>query len=383
MYCPYIASNMLDAKDTTYYDVKGMLIYDPSIADAVVTEAPTRYFVDYWANLFPFNDTTRAQIANRSESCGLDAFTDKYLTFPPPGPQPVAAKLPGMDDNGRRMRRDCVMFNLVAESIIEINPGWNIYQVGQLLPVPDDVLGFPYSDFYIAPGREIYFNRTDVKKAINAPLDVNWQICAEKDVFASGSDGSDPSSYAAIPNVIEKTKNVQISHGSMDFVLLANSTLLAIQNMTWGGKQGFQSLPTSPLFVPHHDNPSPAGASGQGVLGTWHEERGLTWSLVELTGHMVPTWQAAVAFRQIQVLVGRVDNLNSTEPFPMYTNSSQPGSNELGFGTGAPVQWNGKSSGGSGGGCGSSGNPKDSSGKSLYYEVDDVPTFAITYPISS
>ena len=353
MYCPYIASHMLDANDTAYFDVKGMLIYDPVIEDGVLQEAPTRYFVDYWSNVFPLNDTTKAQIANRSEACGYDSFTDKYLTFPPPGPQPVAADLPGM--NGTRIRHDCVMFDLVADAILEINPGWNLYQVAQLLPVPDDVLGFPYSDFYVAPGREIYFNRTDVKKAINAPVDVDWQICAEESVFDSDHDGSDPSSYAAIPNVVDRTKNVQIAHGSMDFVLLANSTLLAIQNMTWGGKQGFQSLPQSPLFVPHHDNPSVAGTSGQGVLGTWHEERGLTWALVELTGHMVPMWQAALAFRQVEVLLGRVDALNSTTPFPMYANASQPAADELGSGTGSPLQWNGKSGPGASG-CSSGGS---------------------------
>jgi carboxypeptidase D len=351
MYCPYIASNMLDANDTTYFDVQGMLIYDPAIEDDAIDEAPIRYFVDYWANLFPFNDTTKAQLANASETCGYDAFTDHYLSFPPPGPQPVAAKLPGMDENGTGLLPECEIFNFVMDAIFEINPGWNVYQVAQLLPVPDDVLGFPYSSFYTAPGREIYFNRTDVKKAINAPLDVDWQICSAQSVFAGSGDTSDPSSYAAIPYVIDRTRNVQIAHGSLDFVLLANATLLAIQNMTWGGAQGFQSVPAYPLFVPHHDNPSVAGMSGQGVLGTWHEERGLTWALIELTGHMVPTWQAAVAFRQIEVLLGRVSALNSTVPFPMYANSTQPDEDELGGGTGAPVQWDGKGAAGSGTSC--------------------------------
>jgi carboxypeptidase D len=186
---------------------------------------------------------------------------------------------------------------------------------------------------YTAPGRQVYFNRTDVKKAIHAPLDVNWQICTDQDVFVGGSDTSDPSSYRAIPNVINRTRNVQIAHGAMDMVLLANGTLLAIQNMTWGGQLGFQSEPREPLFVPHHPNPAVASSSGQGVLGTWHSERGLTWALIELTGHMVPQWQAAAAFRQIEVLLGRVENLASTKPFPMYPDAGQPDASELGFGT--------------------------------------------------
>ncbi|KAI3391580.1 hypothetical protein diail_7072 [Diaporthe ilicicola] len=209
----------------------------------------------------------------------------------------------------------------------------NVNQVAQLLPVPDDVLGFPTSLTYTAPGRQIYFNRTDVKRAIHAPLDVNWAVCAVQPVFVGGSDNSDPSSYRAIPNVIDRTRNVQISHGTMDMILLANGSLLAIQNMTWGGQMGFQKEPREPLFVPHHPNPDIAGSSGQGVLGTWHSERGLTWSLVDLTGHMLPSWQAAVAFRQVEVLLGRVQSLSSTTAFPMYANTPQPDPSQLGFGT--------------------------------------------------
>lgn len=171
-----------------------------------------------------------------------------------------------------------------------------------------------------------------MKQAIHAPLDVNWAICAEQPVFAGG-DSSDPSSYRAIPNVVDRTRNVQIAHGTMDMVLLANGTLLAIQNMTWGGQMGFQSEPREPLFAPLHPNPEVAGSSGSGVLGTWHSERGLTWALIELTGHMVPTWQAAVAFRQVEVLLGRVENLASTAAFPQYANATQPDASQLGFGT--------------------------------------------------
>ncbi|KAK2605428.1 hypothetical protein N8I77_008265 [Diaporthe amygdali] len=331
-YCPFISSNMLDANDTTYFNVNGMLIYDPVITGGSAGIAPTNYFVDYWRNVMPFNDSTAASIANASKSCGFDDFTDKYLTFPPSGQQPDVCAQPGINADCTNYIDGCDVFDAAFSAIFDINPGFNIYQVGQILPVPDDVLGFPTSIMYTAPGRQIYFNRTDVKQAIHAPLDVNWEICAEKSVFAGG-DNSDPSSYRAIPNVIDRTKNVQIAHGTMDMVLLANGTLLGIQNMTWGGQMGFQSEPRDPLFVPHHPNPDVAGSSGQGVLGTWHSERGLTWALVDLTGHMVPTWQAGVAFRQIEVLLGRVENLASTTAFPIYSNATQPDASQLGFGT--------------------------------------------------
>lgn len=280
----------------------------------------------------PFNDSTVALIANTSKECGYDEYTDKYLTFPPSGQQPDGCQGPGINAHCTDYLPGCDVFDLATSSIFDINPGFNIYQVSQVLPVPDDVLGFPYSQMFIPPGRRIYFNRQDVKRAINAPKDLDWMICAEAPVFAGG-DNSDPSSYRAIPHVIERTKNVQIAHGTMDMVLLANSTLLAIQNMTWGGRLGFQREPREPLFVPHHPNPAVEGSSGQGVMGTWHSERGLTWALIDLSGHQAPAWQAAVSFRQIEVLLGRVANLSDTTAFPMYASADQPAAYMLGSGT--------------------------------------------------
>lgn len=47
MYVPYIASAALDKNDTTYYDVEGILIYDPSIAyDDLQSEITTLPLVE-------------------------------------------------------------------------------------------------------------------------------------------------------------------------------------------------------------------------------------------------------------------------------------------------------------------------------------------------
>lgn len=283
--------------------------------------------------MLPFNDSVVAQIENMSNECGFDEYTTKYLTFPPPGPQPDVCQGPGINAHCTGYLPSCDVYKLAVSSIFDINPGFNVYQVAQVLPVPDDdVLGFPYTLQFLPPGKKLYFNRKDVKKAINAPKDVDWRLCAEEAVF-DGGDNSNPSSYRAIPEVIERTKNVHIAHGTMDMVLLANGTLLAIQNMTWGGRLGFQRQPREPLFIPHHPNPSIEGSSGQGVLGTWHSERGFTWALIDLAGHQNPAWQAAASFRQVQVLLGRVSNLSDTTAFPMYESSEQPNASMLGSGT--------------------------------------------------
>lgn len=238
---------------------------------------------------------------------------------------------------------ECDVFSYAFYAISYLNPGFDIYQVASILPVPSNVLGFPFAE----EGQQVYFNRTDVKRAIHAPENVNWEVCADAAVFAGASndtaplgiDDSDPSSYRAIPNVIERTNNVHIAHGINDMRLIPNGTLLAIQNMTWNGQMGFQSRPRAPLFVPHHldlDNVDFSTTSGEGVLGTWHEERGLTWLLIDLCGHMVPTYQTALTFRQLEVLLGRVGSLDSTTPLPQFQNATQPDQSMLGLGTAPP-----------------------------------------------
>lgn len=85
--------------------------------------------------------------------------------------------------------------------------------------------------------------------------------------------------------------------------------------MTWGGVLGFQSAPSEPFYVPYHNDVSDSTLAGSGVFGTTVTERGLTWVGVDLSGHMVPQYAPTAAFRQVEVLLGRVSSLSSTDPF--------------------------------------------------------------------
>lgn len=76
----------------------------------------------------------------------------------------------------------------------------------------------PGSFGYQPEGASIYFNRTDVQEAINAPK-IEWEECASGDVFVGGGDSSLPSSITVLPGVIERTQNVIIGHGALDMVL--------------------------------------------------------------------------------------------------------------------------------------------------------------------
>lgn len=85
--------------------------------------------------------------------------------------------------------------------------------------------------------------------------------------------------------------------------------------MSWGGLQGFQSAPSDPFYVPYHTDVSASTLAGAGVFGTTITERGLTFVGIDLSGHMVPQYAPTAAFRHLEVLLGRVSSLSSTDPF--------------------------------------------------------------------
>jgi len=333
MFVPYIASAMLDANDTTYFGVEGTMIYDPvTTYNAISNEIPTVPFVDYWTGLFPFNDTYKEYLHTQADACGYTNYTEEYFVFPPKGLQPSPADLPGTDRYGLPTT-GCALWESVYNEIMYINPCWDVYQVATTCPILWDVLGFPGSIPYVPAGADIYFNRTDVQKAINAPIQ-EWEECSNGPVFVHDNDKSAPSGTTVLPGVIERSKRTIIGHGALDMILLANGTLLGIQNMTWNGMTGFQTKPTEPFYVPYHDDPSLSTLAGSGVFGTTHTERGLTWVGIDLSGHMVPQYAPSASYRHLEFLLGRIDSLSSTVPFTTdpYPQSTQP----LGEGTAPP-----------------------------------------------
>ncbi|KAK2612756.1 hypothetical protein QQS21_001207 [Conoideocrella luteorostrata] len=315
MYCPYIASAMLDTNDTTHFNVKGMMIYDPEIGVvSLQNDIVTVPFIDFNRNLFPLNDSFVKEIRRADEDCGFAALRAKHLRYPPEGRLPSV--LPGVDAATGKVLPACSISQRVQDAVTALNPCFNIYQVATTCPLLWDVLGFPGAFEYLPTGASVYFNRADVKKAINAPLDVDWMSCSDGPVFeGDGVDHSEPPSINVLGRVIDRTQKVIIGHGALDFGLIANGTLMNIQNMTFGEKQGFQTRPVEPFYVPYHSDGADATLAGAGIFGTTHTERGLTYVDVSLAGHMIPQYAPSAAYRHLEFLLERIDSLSSTKPF--------------------------------------------------------------------
>jgi carboxypeptidase D len=192
--------------------------------------------------------------------------------------------------------------------------------VATTCPLLWDVLGFPGSFEYSPTGATVYFNRADVKKAINAPANVDWAECsgpvyANPDGNSYESDHGIYSGLTVLPGVIERSKRTIIGHGNLDMILIANGTLLTIQNMTWNGAQGFSAPPSDDFFVPYHNDYELGTLAAAGVMGKTRTERGLTFVEINLSGHMVPQYQPSASYRHMEYLLGRIPSLNSTLPF--------------------------------------------------------------------
>ncbi|KAF9558385.1 alpha/beta-hydrolase [Agrocybe pediades] len=284
-YVPYIANYIYEHPGALDLNLQGMWISDPSLSfDVVQEQIPAVNFVHKYENVFSFNQSFMAELDKLNDKCNYTGYMDKFVTFPPKGPLPLP-------NGSTRTPKGCDLWDTIFNAALIVNPAFNIYRIFDTFPVLWDVLGFPGS--FENEQTPLYFNRTEVKKAIHAPLDVDWKECSDIDVFPHG-DGSLPPAFSVLPSVIEKNNRTVIVHGLADFILIAEGTRIVIQNMTWHGQQGFQTPIANDSFL----------VDGIGALGTTHTERGLTYYEVELSGHMVPQYSPVAAFQIMQYLMG-------------------------------------------------------------------------------
>jgi len=313
-YVPYIANAFILANNTKYYNLGGIAINDPIIGDETIQQQIViKPYLDYWANLAYLNGSFVNYLSQVHNDCGYKAYYEKYFKFPPP-----KGSFPVPPDPYITQNFTCDIFDTSYNGLLEVNPCFNIYHITDMCPHPYSVLGIVNSGDYSPPGAQIYFNRTDVKKAIHAPLDSTWYQCTPNDVFAgNGNDNTlGPAQDGVLQRVIEHTNNAIIGSGNLDFLLSTNGTLLALQNVTWGGKQGFQTYPSkNDFFVPYHPEYNGGALAGAGKLGTWGSERGLTFYQVQLSGHELPGYAPGAGYRALELLLGRIKNLSQGGDF--------------------------------------------------------------------
>lgn len=263
------------------------------------------------------NDTFLDQMRQRQAECNYSDYWDTYFKFPPP-----QGSFPVLPDPFNTENFTCDMFDNFYGAILEVNPCFNIYHISETCPHPFSQLGIVNQGDYQPPGAVVYFNRTDVQEALHAVVGTNWKQCTDINVFGNGNDSSNaqdsspgPANNGVLQRVIEYTNNTIIGSGDLDMLLSTNGTLLAIQNMTWNGAQGLQEYPSKLLYAPYHPEYNLGALAGAGYQGHWTHERGLTFYTAQLAGHELPGYTPGVAYRMLEILLGRVKDFSSVEGF--------------------------------------------------------------------
>ncbi|KAJ4367869.1 hypothetical protein N0V86_009708 [Didymella sp. IMI 355093] len=317
-YVPYIADGFISANDDEYFNLAGISINDPIIGDETLQQQVVILpYVEFWENFLYLNQTFLDEARERQDACNYSSYLDTYFKFPPPeGPFPALTD-PYSTETGA-----CDQFDNFYSAILEVNPCFNIYHISETCPHPYSQLGIVNQGDYSPPGAQIYFNRTDVKEALHAPVDSNWMQCTDINVFGNGNASSNaqdaspaPATNGVLQRVIEHTNNTIIGSGDLDMLLSTNGTLFAIQNMTWNGAQGFSEYPCTPLYAPYHPEYNGGALAGAGYQGVWTSERGLTFYTARLAGHELPGYTPGVAYRMLEILLGKVDDFSSTQSF--------------------------------------------------------------------
>ncbi|QRW09820.1 Serine carboxypeptidase [Ceratobasidium sp. AG-Ba] len=267
-YIPYIASRILHAssseKKKLPLNLQSLLMIDGVYSSSIVgEEVPVAAFAEKNQKILGLNNTVIQELQNMTKSCGYQKILDA-ATYPPKG------KIPLPNGNQDVIKDDCEAFGLFYEAASEANPCFDIYRVTDKCPTPHDNL-------------EPYFSRADVQKALHFSNFGNWSQCSNNPVFVNNTDNSNYSETLFPDLLTQLPKGFSLWHGLIDSILLSEGTRITIQNLTWGGYQGFQKPITTPWSVNGTKH------------GLYHSERKLTYIEFDNAGHMIPQDQPEAA----------------------------------------------------------------------------------------
>ncbi|KAJ6537847.1 alpha/beta-hydrolase [Mycena capillaripes] len=186
-----------------------------------------------------------------------------------------------------------------------------------------------------------FFNDNRTRAALHSPTSKDW-IRNFNYPFGSvhnrsrGNQYGDPSVEPIAflsdlaTNATANNVSIVFYSGNDDALVQHRGTEVIIQNMTFGGTQGFTRKPSTPWFDDDGN-----------FAGIVHQERGVTYLLFDGAGHLVPLWkpsQALVFLREFVLgsnLNGTVSGNNAVVGGENTTlaNDFLPGGDEIFFGS--------------------------------------------------
>lgn len=128
-YIPYISAAMLNARNSTYYNLSGALIYDGVIGswNSIQEQIVTVPFVLANNNILNLNQSFLNALQDAHSSCGYADYLNQYYTFPPSGVQP-----PLFFNSSDPADAACDVFDATLIALYDINPCFDVYNIVQL-----------------------------------------------------------------------------------------------------------------------------------------------------------------------------------------------------------------------------------------------------------
>ena len=280
----------IDRADNTYYNLAGISMISAIFGDSnVQMNMPLTSFANYWDKILSLNGSFKTEMNQHAEDCQYTSYIDTYLQFPP-----LQIAFPRLDYPDTYSHCDFLL--PIHDAAAAVNPCFSWYAVNQQCPTLWSVLGPADGSQYVPPGQKDYFDRPDVQAAIHVDVGTNWTECSPYVFRDPGTGELNPGDGYSMPpalngilqKVIEYTNNTIFGSGNLDMLIPTNGSLLALQNLTWNGLQGFQQYPGREFFVPYHREYNQGAMAGAGVVGKWGVERGVTFYQVQLAGHELP-----------------------------------------------------------------------------------------------
>lgn len=286
---PYLAAHIYEhegANRKAGINLAGIGIDDGFFMDEVVrTQLPAVQFAKLNAKVMNLTQADLHTIERDGEQNGIATYVEDNLHYPPKGLLPHPS-----------VNSSTAPAKALEKAAKARNKCFSPFYIANKAPCPVDALG--EDDTTEKSNTHNYFNRNpEVKKLIHADTNISWIECVKNKAFDTMKDSlAEFPALTVLPKVIEKSKRTVIQQGTYDYLLPANGTALAIQNMTWDGSQGFQHKPNRTLVTQGNHT------------GTFHVEKKLTLVTVDKSGHMIPIYKPTVASQLLQYTLGQISD---------------------------------------------------------------------------
>ncbi|KAJ6607825.1 alpha beta-hydrolase [Mycena sp. CBHHK59/15] len=316
-YIPYITKTIFSTPNPPVNLTK-MIVGDGTLGSgATFEQVPTLTTIETYPQLISYDPDVFDYFKTQEHLCGYDLnFTYPQNGHFPPYATRRSAQNGRISKASRSAKRELVRReerrqswkrSLEGRANGTLDPYYGCFIYFELLDYATN-FSFPWSsplggiDVYNIPDAlnpevpsdpTVFMNDKKTRAALHAPTSKNWTQSFNFPFggTANGTSFNDPSPEPMVflsdlaTNATARGVGIVFYSGNDDSLVPHRGTEVVIQNMTFGGVQGFTRKPATP-FTDDKGN----------FAGIIHQERNLTYALFKGAGHLVPNSVPEAAF---------------------------------------------------------------------------------------